>query len=79
MLPCVAKLTQQVLSIPRAPYYRVSSYAVSHSAVSVSTLCLAEAVNAGGGAQGQGAFQLDMGTEESRWEAGKSETRGQKK
>ena len=40
-------------------------------------LCIAATFIAGGG--GQAAFQLDKGTEESRWEAGRSETRRQKK
>ena len=73
ILLCVAKLTKQVLSIPRAA--RVSSYEVFHPIA--STMFLLSAVSAGGG--GQGAFQLDMGTQESRGKAGKSETRSQKK
>ena len=75
LLPCVAMLTRQVLSVPRSPHYRVSSYEVSQTAA--STLLLAGTVSAGGG--GQGAFQLDMGTQESRGKAGKSETGSQKK
>ena len=56
ILPSVAKLTHQVINIPRATHYRISSYEVSHPIA--STLFLVAAVSAGRGGAGSQAAGL---------------------